>query len=125
MARPQKCRRVCKFPKYVRFSAETSTADTVVMTVDEYEVVRLIDYQNLTQEECSLQIKVARTTVQGIYFSARRKIADVLVNGKTLIIDGGEYELCNYRGKCNKVCDKRCKRNIEKGENDDGNSSNA
>ena len=117
MARPQKCRKVCRLPRFVRFSAEKTEGETVTMTVDEYEVIRLIDNQNLTQEECAKQMKVSRTTVQGIYFSARGKIADVLVNGKTLIIEGGEYELCTYRGNCNKICDLRCKRNILKGEN--------
>ena len=68
------------------------------MTVDEYETVRLIDLEGMTQEECAEKMYVARTTVQGIYTAARNKIADSLVNGKILLIDGGDYRLCDGRG---------------------------
>ena len=64
------------------------------MRVDEYETVRLIDLTGYTQEECAAQMGIARTTVQGIYNDARKKIADALVNGKELIIAGGDYRLC-------------------------------
>ncbi len=67
----------------------------VTMTVDEYETIRLIDLQGFTQEECASQMNVARTTVQGIYNDARRKLADVLVNGRLLAIQGGDYVLCD------------------------------
>jgi predicted DNA-binding protein (UPF0251 family) len=90
-----KRRCVCRLPENLHFAPDgKSCADTVVMTVDEYEVIRLIDFENGTQEQCSEQMKIARTTVQGIYDSARKKLADVLVNGKRLTIQGGEYELC-------------------------------
>lgn len=67
----------------------------VVMSVDEYETIRLIDLQGFTQEECAAQMNVARTTVQGIYNDARKKLADVLVNGQRLLIQGGDYVLCD------------------------------
>ena len=66
------------------------------MTVDEYEAIRLIDMEGFNQEMCAKQMNVARTTVQGIYEVARKKIADALVNGKVLLIEGGEYLLCNH-----------------------------
>ena len=46
--------------------------EAVVLTVDEYEAVRLIDRQGFSQEECSAYMQVARSTVQSIYNSARK-----------------------------------------------------
>lgn len=68
------------------------------MTVEEYETIRLIDLEGKTQQECSDRMEVARTTVQGIYDVARKKLADALVNGKHLHIGGGDYELCARGG---------------------------
>lgn len=56
--------------------------ERIIMAVDEYETIRLIDLAGYTQEECAAQMGIARTTVQGIYNDARRKLADALVNGK-------------------------------------------
>lgn len=79
------------------------------MSVDEYETIRLIDLENLTQQECSGQMYISRTTVQGIYDTARKKLADSLVNGKVLWIEGGEYQLCdNGSASCGAGC---CNRN--------------
>ena len=69
------------------------------MTVDEYEAIRLIDWEGLTQEQSAGQMEVARTTVQGIYGQARRKLARSLVDGVPLIISGGSYELCGRKLK--------------------------
>ena len=95
MARPRKCRRVCYFPDTVRFAAETEEKrDAIVMSVDEYECLRLIDREGLSQADCAFKMDVARTTVQLIYASARKKLADMLVEGRSLRIEGGDYELC-------------------------------
>lgn len=108
MARPFKQRRICALPKTYEFIPNTSKqTDTVEMTVDEYEVIRLIDHLNLTQNECSQQMQVARTTVQSIYNSARSKLADAVVNGKKLMIQGGNYSICPHTSAC---CGKNCGR---------------
>ena len=62
------------------------------MTVDEFEALRLLDDEGLTQEACAVRMNIARTTVTAIYDSARKKVADALVHGKQLLIAGGHCE---------------------------------
>ena len=91
MPRPWKYRRIGQLPVYRSFSPDDITdAEILRMTVDEYEALRLLDHEGLTQEACAE--KIARTTVTAIYDSARKKVADALVNGKRLLITGGHFE---------------------------------
>ncbi len=101
MARPRKWRKVCSMPENSQFGPLDSyddKPDFINMTVDEYETIRLIDLEGFTQEECAVQMNIARTTVQGIYNGARKKVSESLVNGKVLLIEGGEYRLCDGSG---------------------------
>lgn len=109
MPRPRKWRNVCCLPESSRFGPLDSTVNDdcfIIMTVDEYETIRLMDLDGLSQLECANKMNVARTTVQGIYSDARKKIAESLVNGKVLRIEGGDYKLCDGdekwcgRGSC-------------------------
>lgn len=111
MPRPRKCRTVCGLPSVARFGpVGAESAEMTVMTVEEYETVRLIDLEQMTQLECAQQMQVARTTVQAIYDSARKKLADCLVNGKLLHIEGGSYQLCPERRQgCGRSCG-RCRK---------------
>ena len=97
MPRPKKCRSVCQLPKTISFSPEglSEAKEVVVLTVEEYETIRLIDKEGLSQEQCSERMQVARTTVQQIYADARKKLANVLVDGLPLRIAGGDYRLCS------------------------------
>lgn len=117
MARPRKWRKVCSLPESTHFGpldTESNVEQFIVITIDEYETIRLIDLQGLTQEECANQMHIARTTVQRIYSDARRKIADYLINGKILKIEGGDYKICN--GSTNSCGDGSCRRK-RKGKN--------
>lgn len=94
MPRKQLCRRICGYPDNWSFSPdEAEGADEVKLTLDEYEAIRFIDLEGLTQDGCAKQMEVSRTTITAIYASARRKLAEALINGKRLIISGGSYRL--------------------------------
>lgn len=98
MARPRKWRRVCALPQVDKFGPidlSKDISESIIMTVEEYETIRLMDLEGLNQEQCANNMEVARSTVQRIYDSARKKIANTLVNGKTLKIEGGDYKLCS------------------------------
>jgi len=98
MPRPKKGRRVCGMPKVDSFgpvNGMENEAEEILMSVDEYETIRLIDLEGLTQEECAGHMNVARTTIQGIYNGARKKLAEALINGRRLKIEGGNYKLCD------------------------------
>ena len=131
MPRPKKCRRICGLPQTGVFgplapfrepvspaspekcgsasqtgeAPQHSQRKSVSMTLDEYEAIRLIDLLGLTQEDCAMQMGVARTTVQAIYNTARTKLAGALVYGLILCISGGDYVLCHNTDHC---CGKNC-----------------
>lgn len=100
MPRPRKCRRVCSMPERSQFAPVKGelAEEAVVLTVDEYEAVRLIDREKLTQERCAERMNVSRGTVQLIYDAARAKLAEALVEAKPLRIEGGDYRLCDGTG---------------------------
>jgi len=100
MPRPCKRRRICAMPECWKFGPSREDADRagekpVIMALDEFETIRLIDLEGMTQEECASQMDIARTTAQAIYSSARAKMAECLVNGRQLHIEGGEYDVCD------------------------------
>ena len=115
MPRPSKCRRVCAAPRQAEFGPAGCACggQPVLLQLDEYEVIRLIDLEGMTQEQCARQMEVARTTVTGIYDSARRKIAQALVEGRRLVIGGGNIRICaGDRRGCGKSC---CHHRTKKG----------
>lgn len=112
MPRPRKWRKVCCLPEsnlYGPLNGLNREDETIKMSVEEYETIRLIDLEGLTQEECAEKMQVARATVQNIYKEARSKLADSLVNGLLIKIEGGDYKLYSESermGGCG-----RCRRN--------------
>jgi len=100
MPRPIRCRQIDRYPDYWSFVPEDAETDAeeISLGLDEYEVIRLIDRERLTQEQCAERMGVARTTVTAIYDSARGKLAAALVDGVRLRITGGAYQLKNSAG---------------------------
>ena len=99
MPRHQRCRRIEGYPDYWVFSPDDADdmPDSVTLSLDEFETIRLIDKEGLTQGECAERMQVARTTVTSIYASARHKLALAIVDGRRLQIAGGAYELRQRR----------------------------
>jgi uncharacterized protein len=103
VARPCKQRRICAMPGCERFGPQDDIAadrPSIKMTIDEFESIRLIDLEGMTQEQCAEQMNIARTTAQTVYNSARLKLAQCLVNTKQLHIQGGNFVL--YDGNADK-----------------------
>ncbi len=94
MPRPIKCRKVCHFPNVLEFlpADDTEKKAPIILTVDEYETIRLLDKKGYSQEQCAVSMQIARTTVQRIYEIARKKIADALLMDIRLELRAGISE---------------------------------
>ena len=93
MPRPKCCRHVCGVPDKNYFKPRgipSSKLEEVVLHLDEYEAIRLADYEQLYQEEAAARMNISRQTFGRIIEAAHKKIADVLIKGKALNIEGGE-----------------------------------
>jgi uncharacterized protein len=100
VSRPKCCRHIGCLPDKNYFKPRgipSSQLEEVVLSLDEYEAVRLADFQQFYQEKAAAQMNVSRQTFGRIIESAHRKIADVLMNGKALKIEGGEVSVGETR----------------------------
>jgi len=100
MARPRNCRRVGSMPESNYFKPRgisLSMLEEVILTVDECEAIRLADLESLYQEQAAEKMSVSRQTFGRIIDSAHKKVAEVLVKGKALKIEGGEFEMAPMR----------------------------
>jgi uncharacterized protein len=117
LPRPKCCRNIGLMPENIRFKPEgieVSTSSEVLLTLDEFEAVRLAHYEGLYQEQAAAMMNVSRPTFGRIIESALVKIADFLVNGKALKITGGEIFVinsnlnpCENCQRSSKNCDRR------------------
>ncbi|MDD8047987.1 MAG: NifB/NifX family molybdenum-iron cluster-binding protein [Thomasclavelia sp.] len=100
MSRPTKKKIINKMPSYTKFKTINGQNNIQILDIEEYEVIRLIDYLGYNQEECSNLMNISRTSVVSIYKNARKKIARFIIEGNNLQIDGGEYEISiNEKGE--------------------------
>ncbi len=103
MPRPIKCRLVSSIPGTVYFKPAgipLRDLEEIVLTVDEMEAIRLKDIDDLEQGHCANKMDISRATYQRVLESARRKIANALVNGKAIKIQGGVIKLAEVNCKC-------------------------
>ncbi len=105
MPRPRKCRLVKRKPGVTFFKPQgipLRLLEQNVITVDELEALRLADYLGMIHEEAAKQLQVSRPTVTRMLARAHQAIADALVNGKAIRIEGGDYILEGFEAVCPK-----------------------
>jgi predicted DNA-binding protein (UPF0251 family) len=103
MGRPTKWRRVSFIPEATFFTPVgvlPRSLREVRLSVEEAEAIRLRDLEGLEQEECALRMRVSRPTFHRVLEDARKKVADAVLNGKALRIEGGKFELATRRFRC-------------------------
>ena len=96
MPRPKCCRQIGVMPGNTCFRPEGTTpssSEVVLLTLDEYEAIRLADLEGLYQEKAASRMNISRQTFGRIIETARWKVADTLVNGKVLRIEGGSVSM--------------------------------
>ncbi len=109
MARPRKSRKVVTPPRmkgYKPFGLPLCEIETIKLRYEEYESIKMVDYDRLSQDQAASRMNVSRPTFTRIYNKALRTIAKAFVEGKAIEIDGGDYSFEQdwYRcSKCNKL----------------------
>ena len=106
MPRPHKRRKICIPPKmdgFKPFGIIKNDKDDIILQYDEYESIRLVNYDNRSQDDAADLMGVSRPTLTRIYNSALVKIATAFVEGKSIRLKGGNFELEKEWFKC-KTC---------------------
>ena len=103
MPRPTKWRRVGVVPEITYFKpvgVPLPALQEVVLSIEEAEAIRLKDLEELEQEQCARRMRISRPTFHRVLGAARRKVADALLNGKAIRIEGGNFEMARRRFQC-------------------------
>ncbi len=96
MVRPKRCRKVRFNPKITYFKPRgvpLRELEEVVLHIEEFEAVRLKDLEGLEQGECAKKMNISQPTFHRLLLSARKKISDAIINGKSINIEGGNYKI--------------------------------
>ena len=104
MPRTSKCRRVCALPPNAVFTPQQTPCVFVTLTVEQVEALRLCDLEGFDQDKAAEQMMISRGTLQRILYSGRQRIADALVHGKGIRIEGGHYQLHHPGCHCQAAC---------------------
>ena len=103
MPRPPKSRWVAFLPDVTYFKPAgipLRALEEIRLNVEEAEAIRLKDLEGLEQDEGAEKMNISRPTFQRVLASARQKIADAILNGKAIRIEGGSFEMASSRFKC-------------------------
>jgi predicted DNA-binding protein (UPF0251 family) len=103
MARPKLKRTILNPPimeGFRPFGIAATNLEPVILLFEEYEAMRLTDYNGFTQLESADQMNVSRPTFTRIYEKARRSIAKAFVEGKAIFIEGGDYHTKDFWYRC-------------------------
>jgi len=103
VGRPTKWRRVASLPQVTYFKPAAlplRMLEEVCLSVEETEAIRLKDLEGLEQEGCAQEMNISRPTFQRLLYSGRQKLADALINGKAIRIEGGNFEMATRRFRC-------------------------
>jgi len=108
MPRKKRDRRLLAPPaiKGLSVSGPRNRSEQIKLYFEEYESIKLLDYDNMTQEEAAVCMNVSRPTLTRIYESARNKVARSMVEGKDLLIKGGNFRFDDNWFYCN-TCQSR------------------
>ncbi len=105
MPRPKQFRKIVSPPIMVGFKPfgiPRKELESVILSFDEYEAVRLLDYEGLMQEQAAERMNVSRPTLTRIYENARKTIARAFVECKMIVIEGGNVEFEREWFRCRK-----------------------
>ncbi len=109
MARPKIERVVCALPRHRLFEPPNAHPNhTVVLSTDEYEMLRLHDLEHLSQADAAAQMRISRPTAALLLTKAHQKVADALVNGKRIRIEDHSCCVCPVGSCCPKAKDGSC-----------------
>jgi uncharacterized protein len=103
MPRPKRKRTISNPPimeGFKPFGIPITQLEPLILLYEEYEAIRLTDYDGLTQEQSAEQMGVSRPTFTRIYEKARRTIAQAFVEAKAIFIEGGDYHTDDFWYRC-------------------------
>ncbi len=103
MRGPYRRRQVNLPPRFNHFKPAGIPAqalEAVYLTFDEFEAIRLADYQGLDHQQAADQMRISRPTFSRLIEKARHKVAQSLIEGKMLRIEGGHVDFSGYVLEC-------------------------
>lgn len=103
MPRPKQDRKISNPPLmkgFKPFGIPRRMLSSVSLLYDEYEAIRLLDYEGMNQDQAAVQMNVSRPTLTRIYEKARKTIAQALVEGKMIMIEGGNVQFDRAWYRC-------------------------